>query len=141
MGEVDADEARYFLSSEAERAVQVARGYVRGLDVKAPSVVSLNATTAGLAVTEFAVFGFRNASGQFPRRTRRTRRTRRGTRRRCAVDDPGSRPTETGPHSVYPGGHRGRGQDGTVRGGSPATGHTGLNVRWTMDAAPCRLYC
>lgn len=56
MGEIDPEEARFFLGSAEERAVQIARGYVRGMDVKAPSVASLNATLAGIAVNEFAVF-------------------------------------------------------------------------------------
>jgi len=56
MGEIDAGEARFFLASQEDRALQVARGYVRGMDVKSPSVVSLNATMAGLAATELAVF-------------------------------------------------------------------------------------
>jgi len=56
MREIDSEEARFFLGSAEERAFQVVRGYVRGMDVKAPSVVSLNATLAAIAVNEFAVF-------------------------------------------------------------------------------------
>lgn len=56
MGEIDPEEARFFLGSAEERAVQIARGYVRGMDVKAPSVVSLNATLAAIAVNELAIF-------------------------------------------------------------------------------------
>ncbi len=56
MGEIDPEEARFFLGSAEERALQVARGYVRGMDVQAPSVVSLNATVAAITVNELAVF-------------------------------------------------------------------------------------
>lgn len=56
MGEIDAEEVRFFLSSPEQQSLQIARGYVHGLDVKAPSVVSLNATVAGLAASEFAVY-------------------------------------------------------------------------------------
>ncbi len=56
MGEIDPEEARFFLGSAEERAVQIARGYVRGMDVKAPSVVSLNAPLAAIAVNELAIF-------------------------------------------------------------------------------------
>ena len=56
MGEIDADEARFSLSTPEERAEQVARGYVRGMNVRAPAVVSLNAAIAAAATNEFAVF-------------------------------------------------------------------------------------
>jgi molybdopterin/thiamine biosynthesis adenylyltransferase len=55
MDEIDPAEARFFLGTEEERAFQVERGYVRGMDVKAPAVVSLNAAVAAMAVNEFAV--------------------------------------------------------------------------------------
>jgi hypothetical protein len=55
MGEIDPTEARFFLSTEEERAFQVERGYVRGMNVKAPAVVSLNAALAAMAVNELAV--------------------------------------------------------------------------------------
>lgn len=55
MDEIDPTEARFFLDTEEERAFQVARGYVRGMNVKAPAVVSLNAALAALAVNELAV--------------------------------------------------------------------------------------
>jgi len=56
MGEIDPEEARFFLSSPDEQAAQVARGYVRGMDVKAPSVVSLNGLIAAVATNEFAIY-------------------------------------------------------------------------------------
>lgn len=56
MGEIDPQEARFFLSSKEEQTLQVARGYVQGMDVKAPSVVSLNAAIAATATNEFACF-------------------------------------------------------------------------------------
>ncbi len=56
MGEIDAEEASYFLASPAERAEREARGYVAGMNVKAPAVISLNAAVAAAAVNEFAVF-------------------------------------------------------------------------------------
>jgi molybdopterin-synthase adenylyltransferase len=55
MGELDFNEARYFLSSPEQQALQRERGYVQGMDVKAPAVVSLNGTIASMAVTEFAM--------------------------------------------------------------------------------------
>jgi molybdopterin/thiamine biosynthesis adenylyltransferase len=55
-GELDKQEAQFFLSTRKEQAFQIARGYVRGMDVPAPSVVSLNAAVASLAVNEFATF-------------------------------------------------------------------------------------
>jgi len=56
MGQIDAAEARFFLSSAEEQATQRARGYVRGMDVPAPAVISLNATIAAAATNEFAIF-------------------------------------------------------------------------------------
>lgn len=56
MKQIDAEEARFFLSDVAEQARQIARGYIRGMNVKAPSVVSLNATIAAVATNEFAVY-------------------------------------------------------------------------------------
>ncbi len=55
MNEIDVAEAAFFLASPEQRRLQIDRGYVRGMDVRAPSVVSINGTLAGLAVTEFAV--------------------------------------------------------------------------------------
>jgi molybdopterin/thiamine biosynthesis adenylyltransferase len=55
-GDIDVDEARFFLSDEREQAFQIERGYVRGMHVAAPSVVSLNAAIAATAVNEFAIF-------------------------------------------------------------------------------------
>jgi hypothetical protein len=56
MKEIDRREAHFFLSSRAEQQFQLERGYVRGLGVSAPSVVSLNAAVAAIAVNEFAIF-------------------------------------------------------------------------------------
>jgi molybdopterin/thiamine biosynthesis adenylyltransferase len=56
MGQLDLEEARYFVSDERARAVQRQRGYVTGLDVPALSVISLNGITASMACNEFAVF-------------------------------------------------------------------------------------
>src|SRR5260370_21188019 len=56
MKQIDAKEASYFLSDTAEQARQIAMGYIRGMDVKAPSVVSLNATIAAVATNEFAIY-------------------------------------------------------------------------------------
>ena len=55
-GEIDRQEAQFFLSTKKEQAFQLERGYVQGIDVPAPSVVSLNAAVASLAVNEFATF-------------------------------------------------------------------------------------
>lgn len=56
MGEIDRAEAAFVLSTPAQQAFQLERGYVSGMAVKAPAVVSLNATVAGVAATEFAVY-------------------------------------------------------------------------------------
>jgi molybdopterin/thiamine biosynthesis adenylyltransferase/proteasome lid subunit RPN8/RPN11 len=56
MGEIDVDEARFFLSSPEEQAFQVARRYVKGMQVRVPSVVSLNGVVAGIAANEFAIY-------------------------------------------------------------------------------------
>lgn len=56
MDEIDPEEARFFLGSAEERAFQIVHGYVRGMNVQAPAVVSLNATLAAMAANEFAVF-------------------------------------------------------------------------------------
>lgn len=55
MGEIDPEEAGYFLATPEERSLQVTRGYVSGMNVKAPAVVSLNGIIATAAVNEFAV--------------------------------------------------------------------------------------
>jgi len=55
MGEIDIDEASYFLSSPTNREEQRARGYITGMDVKAPSVESLNAFVSAAAILEFQV--------------------------------------------------------------------------------------
>ena len=56
MGEIDQEEANYFLSDAEERRVAEDLGYVDGLDEPAPSVVSLNAAISACAVNEFALF-------------------------------------------------------------------------------------
>lgn len=53
---LDLREAAYFLANPEQRRLQRELGYVRGLDVPAPSVVSLNGTIASLAVTELALY-------------------------------------------------------------------------------------
>jgi len=55
MNVIDIGEAAYHLSSSEQRAFQVERGYVSGVDVPAPAVVSLNAAVAAMAANEFAV--------------------------------------------------------------------------------------
>lgn len=55
MGEIDVEEASYFLAPSTEQAQRIKRGYVRGVDIPAPAVVSLNAAIAAMAVNEFAV--------------------------------------------------------------------------------------
>jgi molybdopterin/thiamine biosynthesis adenylyltransferase len=56
MDEIDRIEARYFLSTPEQQAEQRRRGYVTGMDVPAPSVVSLNGTLASLAINELALY-------------------------------------------------------------------------------------
>ncbi len=56
IGEIDSDEARYYLANDIDREFMQQHGYVSGMDIKAPSVISLNAVIAGSAVNEFAVF-------------------------------------------------------------------------------------
>jgi hypothetical protein len=56
MDEIDRIEARYFLSTPEQQAEQRRRGYVTGMDIPAPSVVSLNGTVASLALNELALY-------------------------------------------------------------------------------------
>ena len=51
-GVIDPARVRAELLAPADRAVEVARGYLRGLDTPAPSVVALNGVVASLAVLE-----------------------------------------------------------------------------------------
>lgn len=51
-GVIDPARVRAELLTPAEMAVEVARGYLRGLDTPAPSVVALNGVVASLAVME-----------------------------------------------------------------------------------------
>jgi hypothetical protein len=53
MGEIDVEEARFFLSSEEDRELQRARGYVRGMEVAAPAMMSLNAAVAATATLDY----------------------------------------------------------------------------------------
>ncbi len=53
---LDMKEASYYLSTPEQQRVQRERGYVHGLDVTAPAVVSLNATLASLTVSELAIY-------------------------------------------------------------------------------------
>jgi len=55
LGEIDIGEAAFFLSDAEARSLQVQRGYVKGMDVPAPSVVSLSAAVTAAAVNEFAI--------------------------------------------------------------------------------------
>lgn len=54
-GEIDWVEASYFLAPPQEQEERRRRGYVTGIDVPAPAVVSLNAAASAAAATEFAV--------------------------------------------------------------------------------------
>jgi molybdopterin/thiamine biosynthesis adenylyltransferase len=56
LGEIDRNEAAYFLASAEEQKVARARGYVTGMDAPAPAVISLNAAIVAAAVSEFAIW-------------------------------------------------------------------------------------
>lgn len=56
MGQIDIDEARYWLSTEEQREFMRRQGYVAGMNVRAPSVIALNAALAAAAASEFAVY-------------------------------------------------------------------------------------
>jgi molybdopterin-synthase adenylyltransferase len=56
MDEIDRVEARYHLASRAEQQYARDNGYITGVDIPAPSVVSLNGTIASIAVNEFALY-------------------------------------------------------------------------------------
>lgn len=56
MGQIDGDEARYWLADDEQRAFLRGRGYVKGMDVNAPSVAALNAALAAAAANELAVY-------------------------------------------------------------------------------------
>lgn len=55
MGQIDPIEALHFQSTPEEQAERMTMGYVSGLEVESPSVVSLNAAIASQAVSEFAM--------------------------------------------------------------------------------------
>jgi molybdopterin/thiamine biosynthesis adenylyltransferase len=56
MDEIDRIEARYFLSTPDRQAEQRYRGYITGMDIPAPSVVSVNAAIAAIALNELAIY-------------------------------------------------------------------------------------
>lgn len=56
MNQIDVEEARYWLSNNEQREFMRRQGYVAGMDIKAPSVVALNAGLAATAASEFAVY-------------------------------------------------------------------------------------
>lgn len=56
MDQIDGDEARYWLATEEQREFMRRHGYVKGMDVRAPSVAALNAALSASAVSEIAVF-------------------------------------------------------------------------------------
>jgi molybdopterin/thiamine biosynthesis adenylyltransferase len=56
MNQIDADEARYWLATPEQREFMRREGYVKGMDVAAPSVVALNAAIAAAAAMEFAIY-------------------------------------------------------------------------------------
>ena len=56
MGEIDQREASFFLATDEDRRIQIERGYVEGMDVKAPAVVSLNSALASIACNEIAMY-------------------------------------------------------------------------------------
>jgi len=56
MNQIDADEARYWLSTDEQREFMHRQGYVKGMDVPAPSVAALNAMVAAAAANELAVY-------------------------------------------------------------------------------------
>ena len=53
---IDLDVAQQEMLPEPERRIAIERGYIRGADVPAPAVASLNGVIANLAVTEFIAF-------------------------------------------------------------------------------------
>jgi molybdopterin/thiamine biosynthesis adenylyltransferase len=56
MNQIDVEEARYWLSNKEQREFMQRRGYVAGMDIKAPSVVALNAALAAAAANEFGIY-------------------------------------------------------------------------------------
>jgi len=56
MNEIDREEAAFVLSTPEQQAAARERGYVRGMPVRAPAVVSLNGAIAMAAVNELATF-------------------------------------------------------------------------------------
>jgi molybdopterin/thiamine biosynthesis adenylyltransferase len=56
MHELDLTEARYHLATPAEQQHARDNGYITGIDIPAPSVVSLNGTIASISVNELALY-------------------------------------------------------------------------------------
>lgn len=56
LGQIDVDEARYFLSSRAEQKRARALGYVSGVDLPAPAVISLNSLAVSVAIQELLIW-------------------------------------------------------------------------------------
>jgi hypothetical protein len=56
MDELDRAEASFFLAPRAEQEERLGRGYVKGMDAPAPSVVGLNGVQASQAIMEFMVW-------------------------------------------------------------------------------------
>jgi molybdopterin/thiamine biosynthesis adenylyltransferase len=56
MDEIDRIEARYFLSTPEQQAEQRRRGYITGMDIPAPSVVSVNGLITSTALNELAIY-------------------------------------------------------------------------------------
>jgi hypothetical protein len=50
---IDPEALRVELLDPAQRDLEIARGYIRGIPTDAPAVVSINAVVASLAVTSF----------------------------------------------------------------------------------------
>lgn len=54
MNQIDGDEARYWLATDDQREFMRRQGYVKGMDVRAPSVAALNAVLSATAASELA---------------------------------------------------------------------------------------
>lgn len=56
MGQIDPAEARFFHQPKGVQEQELAQGYVAGIDMPDPSVVSLNGTVASLAISELGLY-------------------------------------------------------------------------------------
>jgi molybdopterin/thiamine biosynthesis adenylyltransferase len=56
MNQIDVEEAHYWLANNEQREFMLRQRYIRGMDIKAPSVVALNSALAATAANEFAVY-------------------------------------------------------------------------------------